>query len=56
MAGVVSESDTEEELKEEEECTAFRPRNKCNPESVPDLVTENKNNHQPPHRTSEEVG
>ncbi|XP_041789978.1 stress-induced-phosphoprotein 1-like isoform X2 [Chelmon rostratus] len=55
VAGVVSESDTEEELKEEEECTAFRPRNKCNPESVPDLVTENKNNHQPPHRTSEEL-
>lgn len=56
MAGAVSESDSEEELKEEEEWTAVRPRNKCNPESVPALVTENKSNHQLPYRTSDEVG
>ena len=57
VAGAVSESDSEEELKEEvKEWTAVRPRNKCNPESVPDLVTsENKSNSQPPHRPSEEV-
>ncbi|TKS68653.1 STI1-like protein [Collichthys lucidus] len=54
VAGAVSESDSEEELKEEEEWTAVRPRNKCNPESVPDLVTENKSNHQLPYRTSDE--
>ncbi|XP_078130337.1 uncharacterized protein LOC144533082 isoform X2 [Sander vitreus] len=55
-AGAVSESDSEEELKEEvKEWTAVRPRNKCNPESVPALVTaENKSNGQPPHRPSEE--
>ncbi|KAE8300570.1 Stress-induced-phosphoprotein 1 [Larimichthys crocea] len=54
VAGAVSESDSEEELKEEEEWTAVRPRNKCNPESVPALVTENKSNHQLPYRTSDE--
>lgn len=57
MAGAASESESEEELKEEEEWTAVRPRNKCSPESVPALVTtENKSNRQLPHRTSEEVG
>ncbi|TMS22805.1 Flowering time control protein FPA [Larimichthys crocea] len=55
VAGAVSESDSEEELKEEEEWTAVRPRNKCNPESVPALVTENKSNHQLPYRTSDEL-
>lgn len=53
-AGAVSESDTEDELKEEE-WTAVRPRNKCNPEPVPALMTtENQSNHRLPHRTSEE--
>lgn len=56
MAGAATESDSEEELKEEKEWTAVRPRSKCNPESVPALVTtENKSNHPLPHRTSEEV-
>ncbi|KAM9362829.1 uncharacterized protein ABDE67_010447 isoform 2-T2 [Symphorus nematophorus] len=54
VAGAVSESDSEEELKEEEKWTAVRPRNKCNPEPVPALVTENKSNCQLHHRTSEE--
>ncbi|XP_074487369.1 uncharacterized protein LOC141765212 isoform X2 [Sebastes fasciatus] len=50
-AGAASESDSEEE----EEWTAVRPRNRCNPDSVPALVTtENKSNGQLPHRTSEE--
>lgn len=53
MAGAVSESDSDEEFKEEEQWTAVRPKNKYNPESVPALVTtENKSNR---HRTSEEV-
>ncbi|KAM7419798.1 hypothetical protein PAMA_016746 [Pampus argenteus] len=34
VPGVVSESDSEEELKAEEEWTAVRPKNKCSPESV----------------------
>ncbi|XP_044047134.1 STI1-like protein isoform X1 [Siniperca chuatsi] len=55
VAGAVSESDSEEELKEEKEWTAVRPKNKCSPESVPTLVTsEDKSNCQLPHRTSEE--
>ncbi|XP_076584859.1 uncharacterized protein LOC143319633 isoform X1 [Chaetodon auriga] len=54
VAGALSESDTEEELKEEEEVTAFPSRNKCSPESVSAMVTDNKNNRQPPRRTSEE--
>lgn len=56
MARAVSESDSEEELKEEEEWTAVRPRNKCHPESLPAFVTDHKSNHHLPHRTSEEVG
>ncbi len=56
MAGAVSESESEEELKEEEEWTAVRPRNKCNPESVPAFVTTENKSCQLPHRTSEEVG
>eukprot|EP00064_Thunnus_orientalis_P015857 superscaffoldBa00003025_g15918 len=55
VPGVASESDSEEELKAEEEWTAVRPKNKCSPESVPAFITtENKSNRQPPHRTSEE--
>lgn len=53
---MLSESDSEEELKENEEWIAVRPRNKCNPESLPALVTEYESNHQLSHRTSEEVG
>lgn len=57
MPGVVSESDSEEELKVEEDWTAVRPKNKFSPESVPALMTtENKSNCQLPHRSSEEVG
>lgn len=56
MARAVSESDSEEELKEEEEWTAVRPRNRCHPESVPALVMDHKSSHHLPHRTSEEVG
>lgn len=57
MAGVVSESDSEEEMKEEEEWTAVRPRNKCNLESVPALqTTEDKSNRKLPQGASEEVG
>lgn len=57
MAGAVSESDSEEEMKEEEEWTAVRPRNKCNLESVPALqMTENKSNRKLPQGASEEVG
>ncbi|XP_073333808.1 uncharacterized protein [Pagrus major] len=55
VARAASESDSEEELKEEEEWTAVRPRNKCQPESVPALVTDHKSNHHLPHRTSEEL-
>ncbi|XP_070777306.1 stress-induced-phosphoprotein 1-like [Enoplosus armatus] len=54
VAGAVSDSDSEEELKEEEEWTAVRPRNKCSPESVPALVTTENKSNQLPHRTSEE--
>ncbi|XP_038568177.1 STI1-like protein isoform X1 [Micropterus salmoides] len=54
VSGVLSESDSEEELKENEEWIAVRPRNKCNPESLPALVTEYESNHQLSHRTSEE--
>lgn len=57
MAGAVSESDSEEELKEEEAWTAVRTRNKCDPESVPALqTTENKSNRKLPQGASEEVG
>lgn len=56
MPGAVTESDSEEEMKVEEEWTAVRPKNKCSPESVPAFIaTENKSNHQPPIRTTEEV-
>ncbi|KAM3624593.1 uncharacterized protein V6R79_025319 [Siganus canaliculatus] len=46
VLGVVSDSESEEELKlEEEEWVAVGPRNKFNPESVPALVTsKNKSN------------
>nr|XP_019963341.1 PREDICTED: hsp70-Hsp90 organizing protein-like isoform X2 [Paralichthys olivaceus] len=54
--GAVTESNSEEEYKEEESWTAVRPSNKCNPETVPGLMTtENKNNCKLPHRTSEEM-
>nr|XP_046230470.1 hsp70-Hsp90 organizing protein 2-like isoform X2 [Scatophagus argus] len=43
MAGALSDSDAEEEPKEEEEWVAVRPRNKCNPEPVPALVTTSRN-------------
>lgn len=57
MAGAVSESDSEGELKEEEAWTAVRTRNKCDPESVPALqTTENKSDRELPRGASEEVG
>lgn len=57
VAGVVSESDSEDELKEEEAWTAVRTRNKCDPESVPALqTTENKSDRELPRGASEEVG
>ncbi|XP_034756998.1 tetratricopeptide repeat protein 31-like isoform X2 [Etheostoma cragini] len=54
--GAVSESDSEEELKKEvKDWTAVRPRNKCNPESVPAPGTaEHQSNGQLLHRPSEE--
>lgn len=53
----MSESDSAEEFKQEEQWTAVPSRNKCNLESVPALVTtENKSNWQLQYRTSEEVG
>ncbi|CAK6983356.1 hsp70-Hsp90 organizing protein 3-like isoform X1, partial [Scomber scombrus] len=55
VLGAVSESDSEEEMKVEEEWTAVRPKNKCSPESVPAFIaTENKSNNQPAIRTTEE--
>lgn len=56
MFGVVSDSDSEDELKEEEPWAAVHPTNECGAESVPALVTkESKSNCQLHHRTSEEV-
>lgn len=55
-AAAVSESDSEEELKEVQ-WTAVRPKNKCSLESVSALLTtENKSNCQLSSKTSEEVG
>lgn len=57
MAGAVSESDSEDVLKEEAQWTAVYPRNKCSVQSAPALVTTgNMNNCQLPHETSDEVG
>ncbi|XP_028266837.1 stress-induced-phosphoprotein 1-like isoform X2 [Parambassis ranga] len=54
-SGAVSESDGDEDLKEEEQWTAVRPRHKWNHESVPALsTTETRSNHKLPRRTSEE--
>lgn len=58
MAGAVTDSDSEDETKEEvEEWTAVPPRIKGSPISVPALqTTENKSNHKLPRGASEEVG
>lgn len=58
MAGAATDSDSEDETKEEvEEWTAVCPRNKGNPESVPALqTTENKSDRKLPRGASEEVG
>ncbi|XP_067355408.1 tetratricopeptide repeat protein 31-like isoform X2 [Channa argus] len=54
MAGVVSESDSEEEFKEEAQWTAVRPRNKSNPISASALVTEIRRNCQVSHEAAED--
>lgn len=55
-SGAVSENDGDEDLIEEEQWTAVRPRNKWNHESVPALsTTEARSNHKLPRRTSEEA-
>ncbi|XP_026215995.1 stress-induced-phosphoprotein 1-like isoform X2 [Anabas testudineus] len=55
VAGAVSESDSEDVLKEEAQWTAVYPRNKCSVQSAPALVTTgNMNNCQLPHETSDE--
>ncbi|XP_051802178.1 uncharacterized protein LOC110960438 isoform X1 [Acanthochromis polyacanthus] len=53
VAGVGSESDSEEELRGEEQWTAVHSRHKCNPESVSTLMTA-EYNRQLPYRMSEE--
>lgn len=53
----MSDTDSDEEMKEEERWTAVHSRARCNPESVTAVVaTESKTNRQLSRRMSDEVG
>lgn len=52
----MSDTDSDEEMKEEERWTAVHSRARCNPESVAAVTTESKTNGQLSHRMSDEVG